>query len=222
MSWPLALRREVAGPLLRHARATLDRGRRLWSGKALGPLIAPGFARRLDLKGRMRDANFEGAWVRGTDEERRLAILLPGVTSAGAIYQALGAAHGVDVRDPTGDVRVLEFCFGVPPDQFGRGDRDRWLMRRALEGLVPPEVRLNRRRGVQDADIAHRLRAHADQVTAAVTRMEASPLSRAFLDVPGLRERWNVVRRDPTSAAARPARELTRGLSFGHFLTRFD
>jgi len=219
-SWPRVLRRELADPLRRRVHGALERRRQLWTGQVVGPLIEPAFARRLGLVRRMRDNGFD-RFLPATDAERRLAILFPGTTPIGAFYHALGSAHGVEVCDPTGDVRLLEFCFGVPPEQFVRGDHDRWLMRRGLEGLVPPEVQWNRRRGMQGADIAYRLRAAADVVTTAIERMEASSVCREYLDVPRLGERWNVVRSNPAAAAVGPAEDLTRGLSFGHFLSRF-
>jgi len=38
------------------------------------------------------------------------------------------------------DRRVLEFALGLPAEQFMRGNSNRWLMRTALEGVLPSEV----------------------------------------------------------------------------------
>ncbi|MBW7459614.1 asparagine synthetase B, partial [Paenibacillus sepulcri] len=46
-------------------------------------------------------------------------------------------------RDPTNDLRVIRFCLSVPDDQFVQNGVDRALIRRATEGYLPDNVRLN-------------------------------------------------------------------------------
>ena len=52
-------------------------------------------------------------------------------------WAASGARHGIEYRYPLLDRRVLEFALGLPPDQFRRGPRSRWLMRHALSSPGP-------------------------------------------------------------------------------------
>jgi asparagine synthase (glutamine-hydrolysing) len=219
--WPLALRWELAGPLRRRARLEAERWRRSRDdGRVLGPLVAPDLARRLDLAARMRASGYDPLLTRATAEEARLAILLPGVNPVGAIWHEHATAHGLEVLDPTADVRLLEFCLGVPPDQWVRGDRDRWLMRRALEGLVPPDLQWSRRRGQQGADIAHRLRADAEGVEAALRQVEASDVARSYVNAQALRKWWEVAREDPVRLGLEEASQLARGLSIALFVLR--
>lgn len=216
--WPLAVRRELGGPAKRRLAGELTRRRRRSLG---GSLVAPSLAARVGLVERMRANGFDSWRAPATAEERRLATLLPGLTPVGAIWRELGAAYGLDVRDPTADVRLLEFCFGIPPEQFIHGAQDRWLIRRALEGLVPPEVLWNRRRGVQGADLAFRLRADAAAVAAALERAEGSELVRSCLDMEGLRVAWETVRGDSDGAAPAAATHVIAGLDAAMFLRRF-
>ncbi len=55
-------------------------------------------------------------------------------------WAAGGARHGIEYRYPLLDRRVLEFALGLPPEQFRRGRWSRWLLRRALAPLLPPQV----------------------------------------------------------------------------------
>jgi asparagine synthase (glutamine-hydrolysing) len=55
-------------------------------------------------------------------------------------WAASGARHGIEYRYPLLDRRVLEFALGMPPEQYRRGRWSRWLMRRALDPVLPPEV----------------------------------------------------------------------------------
>ena len=55
-------------------------------------------------------------------------------------WAASGARHGIEYRYPLLDRRLLEFALGLPPEQFRRGRWNRWLMRYALQSVVPSEV----------------------------------------------------------------------------------
>ena len=55
-------------------------------------------------------------------------------------WAASGACRGVEYRYPLLDRRVLEFALGLPPEQYRHGKTGRWLMRRAFDSVLPPEV----------------------------------------------------------------------------------
>ena len=55
-------------------------------------------------------------------------------------WAARGARRGIEYRYPLLDRRVLELVLGLPPEQFRHGHWGRWVMRRAFEPLLPPEV----------------------------------------------------------------------------------
>ena len=71
------------------------------------------------------------------------------------------AFTGVEVRDPTADLDVVSYCFGVPPEQYLAEDIDRSLIRRAMWGLVPESVLTNRLHGMQAADWHEKLEGQA-------------------------------------------------------------
>ena len=67
-------------------------------------------------------------------------------------HAAEKAVTGVEVRDPTADMDVVSYCFGVPPEQYLAEGIDRSLIRRAMWGLLPEIVLTNRLSGLQGAD----------------------------------------------------------------------
>ncbi|MDQ0859293.1 asparagine synthase-related protein [Bacillus sp. V2I10] len=76
----------------------------------------------------------------------------------GTIGTKLSLRHSLWERDPTNDIRVVQFCLSVPDEQFVQRGLDRALVRRATNGLLPEDIRLNQRsRGVQGADGVHRM-----------------------------------------------------------------
>src|SRR5262249_2649880 len=70
----------------------------------------------------------------------------------------------VDYRDPTADVRLLEFCLAVPTEQFLHNGVLRSLARRALADRLPKQVLEEPRRGFQVADWHEDLAAARDGI----------------------------------------------------------
>lgn len=216
--WPGAVLRGLVRPLRRRLRAeSMRRDPRRQPGWTSAPL-APAFVERIELRARLRASGWDPAGARASALERRLGYLLPGVHPVGAFWHEKSAAHRLDVRDPTMDVRLLEFCFALPDEQFASHGHDRWLMRRAVDQLVPGPVAWNRRRGAQAADFAHRLRADAARVDETLRALAASDTVRAYLDVPRLESACRAV----GAGASTPAFELSRGLLLGLFLLRLE
>ena len=49
--------------------------------------------------------------------ERKLTLIRNGIM-VGPVWHGLGSFCNLEVRDPTADVRLLEFCMGVPDEQY--------------------------------------------------------------------------------------------------------
>ena len=72
-------------------------------------------------------------------------------------FTKVRATFGIDTRTPAFDRRLVEFCIGVPNDQYRRKGNERWLIRRAMQGRLPELVLSNTKRGDQAADWFPRL-----------------------------------------------------------------
>jgi asparagine synthase (glutamine-hydrolysing) len=151
---------------------------------------------------------------------RRATLLGAGRTIGGALLAEQGAAFGLEVRDPTADIRVLCYCLAVPPELFvdPATGLDRMLIRTAMAGRVPDAVRLNRRRGVQSADIIMRLRADRDAMEACLDELARGEAVN-YVNLPALRRVWQDVQvrdDDDTYLAAKSV--LLRGIMVGLFV----
>ena len=68
--------------------------------------------------------------------------------------------HAIWERDPTNDLRVIQFCLSVPEKQFVQNGQDRSLIRRSMKNL-PDNIRLSqKKRGLQGADGILRMLPH--------------------------------------------------------------
>jgi asparagine synthase (glutamine-hydrolysing) len=135
---------------------------------------------------------------------------------------ALGG-WGIDLRDPTADRRLLEFCLSVPAEQYLAGGLPRALARRALVDRLPQAVLRERRKGYQAADWHEGLSAARDALREEVARLASIPMVADTLDtkrMAALIEDWPDGRwhDDRTTASYRQA--LLRGISTGHFMRK--
>ena len=74
-------------------------------------------------------------------------------TYIGELETKLGLATGILLRDPTRDIRLLEFCANLPYHMFAYHGTPRWLIRENLNDILPASVLENwMRYGVQNSD----------------------------------------------------------------------
>lgn len=74
-------------------------------------------------------------------------------TYMGEYETKLGLAAGVIIRDPTKDVRMLEFCYHLPYELFAHGGVPRWLIRGNMRDVLPKNLLDNwMRYGLQNPD----------------------------------------------------------------------
>jgi asparagine synthase (glutamine-hydrolysing) len=92
------------------------------------------------------------------------------------------AAHGLEFTQPFHDKRVVELGLAIPEDLYAKGGRTRYLARRALRDLYPPEFQ-DRPPGSDDLgpDFLMMAKRIEPRVLAEIERMEnAGRLSRYF------------------------------------------
>ncbi|HEX4470308.1 MAG TPA: lasso peptide isopeptide bond-forming cyclase [Gemmatimonadaceae bacterium] len=129
-------------------------------------LLQPGLARALKRHGR-RSATAELRRPPASEREAHLhALMHPGYQVALEVADKSAAAFGVEPRYPFFDRRLIEFCVGLPEEQkFDKG-WPRLLFRRAMEGILPPEIQWrswkanlspNFQRRFRDVDFASRV-----------------------------------------------------------------
>jgi asparagine synthase (glutamine-hydrolysing) len=187
--------------------------------------IHPEFARAQHVAERSRDRDCD-YWLRrgfGTPAARRFRLMeLQRDTGLNAGYSAL---FGMDIRDPTADTRIAEFCLSVPEDQYRRAGVSRWLIRRAMADRLPAEILASRRHGIQSADWFERLLAARIQVFEELRVLEQSETARTVLDLPRMRRIADRMDHPPADRMEQRhdyALVLERGLMMGRFVRWFE
>lgn len=75
------------------------------------------------------------------------------LTYIGELETKMGLYHGIIIRDPTKDIRMMSFCYHLPYHLFAYQGTPRWLIRGNLQDLLPASLLDNwMRYGVQNSD----------------------------------------------------------------------
>jgi asparagine synthase (glutamine-hydrolysing) len=184
--------------------------------------IAPGFARAIQLGTLMRDNGHDPAFTMPSSPRQQLAILMPGSSTLGANWHESGAGFGMEVRDPTIDRRVIEFCLRTPDDQFRRKGEGRWLILRAMAGRMPDEVLYCRQKGLQAADLGHRVVRERNAIRGALDHAGQSETARSCLDLDRMGMVLSALEQTVDATTTQQCSIiLLRGLGVGLFLARF-
>lgn len=142
--------------------------------------IHPDFATAMGVDVRARKAGHDFFYHMREDERIKGLAL---VDYVGDWYAAEKAVTGVEVRDPTADIDVVSYCFGVPPEQYLAEGIDRSLIRRAMWGRLPQLVLTNRLSGLQAADWYEKLESQRAELAGQIAELSESLLVRRVIDL---------------------------------------
>jgi asparagine synthase (glutamine-hydrolysing) len=135
--------------------------------------------------------------------------------------KAILAGWGLDKRDPTADVRLIEFCLSLPTEMLLDARRRRPLARAALADRVPAAVLDRPGKGYQASDWHLALTRDLDRLHDLVDRIAADPLAASVIDTEMLRRllaAWPRAGWAEPLTIARYRNLLLQSLSAGAFL----
>lgn len=130
------------------------------------------------------------------------------------------AQWSTEIRDPTGDRRLIECLLSFPPEVFSTGGWPRGLARAMGEGRIPDSVRFRCTRGEQMPEYAGLLACNAAKYREALARVERSATFRSIFDVEHVRATLDRV---CEGRAGRPdADAIDRVIDVGLFIAESD
>jgi asparagine synthase (glutamine-hydrolysing) len=101
-------------------------------------------------------------------------------------FEKAAAAHEVEVRYPFFDRRLIEFCLALPPGQRVNAGYTRSILRRAMHGIVPPEVQWRVDKGSLAAGVCLNLLEYERATLEDAVSSESEAIGR-YLDLAALR-----------------------------------
>jgi asparagine synthase (glutamine-hydrolysing) len=153
--------------------------------------IDPGFAQRIGLEARARDLRRNGLGLVPSAREMHWATLTSGLLSyAVELLDKVAAAHSLEVRFPFFDRRLLEFCVSLPPAQKLQHGWTRAILRNAMAGILPQQVRCRVDKSNLGANFKLRLLEHERETIESAVLDDSHTIGR-FVDIPALRAMYH-------------------------------
>jgi asparagine synthase (glutamine-hydrolysing) len=106
--------------------------------------IAPEFAERTGVLARLRAADRFDSACRSPREQHCLGIVEPLFTLGFEADGKLASSYTLESRHPFFDRRLVEFCVALPQQQKLRQGWTRYVLRRAMQGILPEAIRQRR------------------------------------------------------------------------------
>lgn len=195
----------------------------LWQRQRSRPqrsMIKPDVARPILKTNPMTDPNLEARRRQATQPLRSIYNMFQSGNLA--VSPELGAAFGVDVRTPTIDKRIVEFCLGIPQEQYTRAGREKLLIRQAMSDFMPERVLWNQRRGMLGGDLGQWLCANLTELERILQQLQKSSLAQYWLDLAKMNRTFNALQQAINPATQKDMQIFLRGITVGLFLLRFE
>jgi asparagine synthase (glutamine-hydrolysing) len=216
----LTLKRQVLKPLLIPGRRAFRRFKtprsRPWQAYSA---LNIHMASELDLDGRMRAEGYDPTFTFSPLEDHRRRFFWPVFGIGFGMWAEIGARHSISIMDPTFNQSMVEFLLRVPDDQYYQRGESSFLMKQAFRNRLPAQVLNGHRKGLQAADVGHRILRELPAFRECLNSLDSSPEAREILDMPLLhRCLEDLVSRIDSGTTARANQILLRGLGVGLFL----
>lgn len=124
------------------------------------PLLRPEFARRVGLEERERALRPEipRGFIPPGREQHVESLPSPLLQYMLELTDSTGSAFSIETRYPFLDRRLIDFTLAVPSEQKLADGWTRLILRRAMEGIVPPEIQWRVRKSDLAYNFVRRLR----------------------------------------------------------------
>ncbi|MGG2937780.1 asparagine synthase-related protein [Bacillus pacificus] len=190
-------------------------------------IINPEFAKNMHVFEKLKENSVDitgSSTVTAYDMKKQQFEQLYYWSINGTYETKLSLRYSLWNRDPTNDLRVIQFCLGVPEEQYVQNGLDRALIRRATKGFLPEDVRLNQRvRGIQGADGVYRMASSWRTFINELQQLSQDPIMKEYLNVQVIKTAILKMQEGPRPEYAFDLdfRILMRSLIFYRFMKQF-
>ena len=136
-------------------------------------------------------------------------------------YNASTNLHGIEDRDPTADQELIAFCLAVPESQYLGDGHSKWLIRRAMQSVLPEEILDTTTRGLQAPDWHENTERLVPQMRQELEKLRQHESAGKYLNLEALEraiEEWPEKGWDDPQIERRFRLLLLRGMSVGGFI----
>lgn len=142
-------------------------------------------------------------------------------------YYLYANSMGIEMRDPTADLRLIKFCLSIPEDQFCRKKNSRWLAKRLLARTLPESIDLTKSRGLQQVDFVEHLSRSLPKVYILIDKLKKNTAVKASLALDVLENNCKlhedeIIKKNGDSIKnIVTSFKISRAISIGAFMTQY-
>jgi asparagine synthase (glutamine-hydrolysing) len=147
----------------------------------------------LNLSNRMHEEDFDPTFRRYFKTPHYDAILIYDISIPRLLLGAhIGHELGIELRDPTGDIRVIKKALEIPNRSFA-APLKRQVVRTMMKGKLPENVRMNTKKGRQGSDLSERVLANITEIEQEIERMNSSRIIQ-YVDIKRINKEWDTLK----------------------------
>ncbi|QDK82416.1 hypothetical protein EXU85_28930 [Spirosoma sp. KCTC 42546] len=130
--------------------------------------------------------------------------------------------YGIELRDPTADKRVVEFCLSIPNCIFfDEKGNNKQVIRKMMEHRLPDKVLFEKKKGLQSSDIVYRALAEQNNITNLLAIVCRNSTFQEIIHTKRLRDDWQSFQKQKTTNLLQ-LQTLLKTLMLGYFLETND
>lgn len=128
---------------------------------------------------------------------------------------------GIEKRDPTADMRVLEYCLSIPNEAFINDKGvNRHVVRKMMAGTMSPKTLNERKTGRQSADIMHRVLAHPAEMNETLSQLSNNAYFCYLFNIKSMMKYWQYIQEKKADEKEYNVNSLLKAIMAGYFLER--
>ncbi|MCB2194295.1 MAG: hypothetical protein KQH79_00450 [Bacteroidetes bacterium] len=160
-----------------------------WKNKYKNLALNANYEQKLRIKKRY-DAYYR-AIARETLQEKNIErITHPHVSQRLEYCSLIARKYGIEYRYPLLDIRLIEFYLSVPPRLKARNGIGRYIIRRAMEGILPEKIQWrNDKSGATIPTVFMRMIHNKDQFEQLISSAKQNEIIKKYIDLDKL-EQW--------------------------------
>lgn len=136
------------------------------------------------------------------------------------VNASFGYYYGIDLRDPTVDIDVMNYFFSIPNSVFFDDNfNNRMLVKRMMAGKIPTDVLLSNKKGLQGSDVYYRLNALPDEFYKCNKIISDNNTAKNILNTRKLEfDMCNILKKDNKEISI--TQNVLKGFLFGLFIEK--
>ncbi|CAM4251819.1 asparagine synthetase B family protein [Cytophagaceae bacterium 50C-KIRBA] len=137
---------------------------------------------------------------------------------------AWGQYFGIELRDPTCDIDVMNYFFKIPNDVFVDSHYQfRMLIKKMMRNKLPEQVLFANKKGLQSSDLTPRILHHEKDMFPIMDSIKNNALANQYFNTKQLMEDLPIFHAKLEKGSAfEKQQKILKTMQFAHFLKKFD